>query len=537
MTDRVPADLVLRAGAIHTLVPGQPAQRALAVRGDRVFAVSADPHGLDELVGERTEVVDEPESTVLPAFDDTHTHLIFAGHGAHDVPVHRARDLGEFLDLLRDRAATTPPGEWIRTTTNWQELNLAERRMPTAAELDSVSDRHPILVKRGGHNDVANSVALRLAGVTEDTPEPAGGVIGKDEHGRLTGRLIDNAMHLVERLLPTPDPAQRVSGLRRASRDYAATGIGTVRDAAVPLPDLDVLRSAREQGALATRVRAMVSAIACSDPAEVAELLDGLAGWHYRADPWLRVWGVKFALDGGLEAGATEEPYVGRDDYRGLLLWEPDALAEAAELVVRRGWRVGTHAFGDRAVRVLLDVYERVLDRVPGLPPGSLVLEHGGLADERQRARAVALGVPVTIQQPLQHDTAEVGSGFWGEDRVAHLFPAREWIDQGAVVTAGSDFPVGPFGAMRSVWGLVTRRTVVGVLGPEHAVSRAEAVSLHTTAATRFLGEADLRGSIVPGRLADLTVWPADPMTCDVEQLRDLLPSRTVLGGATVDTD
>src|SRR6185437_5364763 len=138
---------------------------------------------------------------------------------------------------------------------------------------------------------------------------------------------------------------------------------------------------------------------------------------------------------------------------------------------VRRGWRVGTHAYGDRAVRVLLDVYERVRHDIPGLPEGTLVMEHGGLAGAKQRERAVALGIPVTIQQPLQHDTAEVEREFWGPERVAALFPARQWLDQGALVAAGSDFPVGQFGAMRSVWGLTTRQTVIGVQGSEHAIT------------------------------------------------------------------
>ncbi|WP_167357490.1 amidohydrolase family protein [Streptomyces cellostaticus] len=150
MTDHG-ADLLIRAAAVHTLVSGQDPQRALAVRGDRIAALSSDPKGLDAWVTARTRVLDLPRATVLPAFDDTHTHLIFAGHSAHDVPVHRARTIGEFLDLIRHRAATTPEGRWIRTTTNWQELNLAERRMPTAAaELDQATDRHPVLVKRGG---------------------------------------------------------------------------------------------------------------------------------------------------------------------------------------------------------------------------------------------------------------------------------------------------------------------------------------------------------------------------------------------------
>jgi predicted amidohydrolase YtcJ len=166
------ADLLIRAEAIHTLVPGQGPQRALAVGADRVLALSPDPHGLDGLIGPDTRVVDAPDSTVLPAFDDTHTHLVFAGFSARDVPVHRARNLAEFLDLIRERAAITPDGEWIRTTVNWQELNLAERRLPTTAELDEATDRHPVLVKRGGHNDVVNSYAMNLAGITEQTRTP-----------------------------------------------------------------------------------------------------------------------------------------------------------------------------------------------------------------------------------------------------------------------------------------------------------------------------------------------------------------------------
>ncbi|MEU6548910.1 amidohydrolase [Streptomyces sp. NPDC046915] len=533
MTDHA-ADLVIRADAVHTLVPGQAPQRALAVRGDRIAALSPDPNGLDDLVSSRTRVQDLPGATVLPAFDDTHTHLIYAALGAHDVPVHQARTIPEFLDLIRQRAKSTPEGEWIRTTTNWQELNLAERRLPTAAELDQATDRHPVLVKRGGHNDVVNTHALRLAGITEDTPVPPGGVIGRDADGRLDGRLIDNALGLVERLFPAPDLAQRIDGLRLAGSQYAATGIGTVRDCAVSLDDYTALLAAREAGALSTRVRVLVSALGMTSAAQVEDLLDAMEDRRYDADPWLRVWGVKFGLDGGLEAGATEEPYACDPAFSGTLIWEPDALAEAVEAVVRRGWRVGTHAYGDRAVRMLLDVYERVLQRNPGLPAGTLVMEHGGLAGPEQRARAVALGIPVTIQQPLLHDTAEVEEGFWGPERVARLFPARGWVDLGAQVSAGSDFPVGQFGAMRSVWGMTTRQTVIGVRGPEHAITYEEALALHTVNAARLTGEGNLRGTLAPGRFADLTIWDQDPAHCPADALRDLNPTRTIVGGLLV---
>jgi predicted amidohydrolase YtcJ len=323
------ADLVIRAASIHTLVPDQQPQRALAVRGDRIVALSTDSVGLADWVTARTTVLDLPEATVTPAFDDTHTHLIFAGHSARDVPVHQAGTIPEFLDLIRQRAASTPEGDWIRTTTNWQELNLRERRMPTAAELDTATDRHPVLVKRGGHNDVANSYLLRLAGITENTPVPTGGVIERDAGGTLTGRLIDTAMGLVERLLPAADPADRVAGLRIASSQYAATGIGTVRDCAVSPDDFLALLASREAGALHTRVRALISAIGLTSAAELTDLLDTMEDWRYRGDPWLRVWGVGCEILLGRRAGSRR--------HRTALPQRPRLLRNAALGTTRAG--------------------------------------------------------------------------------------------------------------------------------------------------------------------------------------------------------
>ncbi|MFF2079390.1 amidohydrolase [Kitasatospora sp. NPDC058162] len=531
-----PADLLIRAAAVHTLVPGEPPQRAIAVTGGRITALAPEPDGLDALVGPGTEVVDAPTATVLPAFDDTHTHLILAGHSVHGVPVHRARDLAGFLELIRERAARTPAGQWIVTTVNWQEVLLAEQRMPTTEELDAATADHPVLVRRGAYNMVLNSAALRLAGIDESTEAPDGGVIERDERGRLTGRLINRAIEPVERVLPRPTPAERIEGLRAASADYAATGIGTVRDCLVPVEDLDVLDAARAEGALAVRVRALVSGFAARTPEQVDALLDRMDGWRAdgRDDDRLRLWGVKFGIDGGFEAGALEQPYQGQPCYHGRLLWEPEQLLAAVERVVGRGWRVGVHAWGDRGLRVLLDVFEQVVKRHPGLPPGTLVVEHGGLARADQRARAVALGIPVTVQHPLLHDGALTQQRAWGEERTAALFPLREWLDEGAQLSAGSDFPVGPYGAMVSVWGMTTRGTTAGVVGPEHAIGRAEAIALHTVNAARLTGESAERGSLRPGAFADLTLWPVDPLDCPEAALRGLLPLRTVVDGCTV---
>lgn len=531
------ADLLLRAGRIHTLVPGQGSQRALAVRGERVFAVSAEPDGLDHLAGPATTLLDLPGSTVLPAFDDTHTHLIAAADSAHDVAVDGARSIPELLDLIRARADRTPPGEWIRTAGHWQELNLAERRFPTAAELDRATDRHPVLVLRGVHNQVLNGYALRLCGIDADTPDPVGGSIGRTVDGRPDGRLR-GGLALIRPQLPAPDPAAKLDGLRLASHAYAATGIGTVRDTNSSPADLAALQQLRASGQLGCRVRVLIGTLGFTTVQQVEDLLDRMEPWRYADDPWLRVWGVKFWLDGGIESAALEAPYCPAHcptpGYTGQLAWDIPELETAVERVVRRGWRVGIHAYGDRGVRTLLDLYERVQGRVPGLPYGALVMEHGGLADREQRCRAVQLGIPVTIQQPLLHDAAAIQSEYWGEERVAALFPAREWLDAGADVSAGSDYPVGAYGAAHSLHGLTTRSTVAGVLGPEHAIDRAEAIELHTAAAARLTGESHLRGQLTPGRLADLTIWLDDPTTAPEHTLATLRPSHTLLGGSLV---
>ena len=532
------ADMVIKAVTIHAMVSARETDacsyRAIAVRDGHILALTTEPDGADDLIAADTLVIDEPGLTILPTCDDTHTHLIFAGRAANDVQVAGARNLDEFLDLIAHRAATTPDGQWIRTASNWHELQLAERRMPTLQELDSAAPDNPVLVKRGGHNDLVNSVGLRLAGVTAETQPPEGGVIDRDATGEPTGRFEDSAIALVEQLLPAPSFDEQVEGLRQASAGYAATGIGAVRDAAVNPNEIALLRAARERGTLAVRTQAMVIVGFAGPKPVMTEFLDQLAADGTRpgdGDEWLRVWGLKFVIDGGVENAALDQPYANQPGYQGELQWEPGELAHAAGLAVRNGWKVGVHAWGDHAVRATLEAFEAILADQPGTPPGTLVLEHAGLARSDQRARAIALGIPVTVQHPLLYALAPALDQYWGRGRITEIFPLREWLDEGAVLSAGSDFPNGKYDPMASVWGMTTRQTPLGVLGPGHAITRYEAVRLHTADAARFAGDGEVRGALAPGKLADFAAYPADPLSCPIDELRGLLPVLTVVGG------
>jgi predicted amidohydrolase YtcJ len=534
-TPKRTADVVIRAGAIHTMAPSRPTMRSIAIGGGVVLAVGEAAHDLDGFIGGSTQVIDDPALTLLPGFIDTHTHLLFAASDINDVHVNEAKNIAGFLDLIRKRAAVTPKGSWIRTSSDWNEWNLAEQRMPQASDLDKATSDHPVLVRRGGHNDVLNTMAMRLVGLTRDTQVSHGGIIVKDAAGNPTGWLIDSAKGIAERQFPPPTREQRIEELRLASLDYAAHGITTVRDAFVQEDEVALFQAAKERGALSVRVRAMVGyGFGPGSPSQMTPWMDRIAARIASGDDMLRIWGLKLVLDGGAENGATEEPYVGRPDFRGELFWQEDTLAEVISNAARRGLKVGVHAWGDRAVHTLLDVYERVLKDVPNVPKGSLVLEHGGLSPAKERARAIKMGIPVTVQHPLLHDLAFGLIAGLGQKRTADIFPVHEWLAEGALVGAGSDYPVGEYDAMMSVWGMVTRQTRAGVLGPEHAIDVATAIRLYTADAARLIGESDRLGTLEPGRLADVVAYRRDPMSIPVAELPGLRPAFTMVGGRVV---
>jgi len=536
------ADLIVVASTVHAMADDTAAAdigpvTALAVRGGRI-AATAGPDGARDLLaawrGPGTVVLDDPGLVVLPAFVDTHNHLMLAAQNILGVPVSQAADIPGLVRLIKERAARTPPGQWIRTAADWHELRLAERRLPTAVELDEATTDHPVLLQRGGHNGVLNSAGLRLAGIGRDTPDLDGGFIDRDAAGDPRGWVQDAALELAQRVLPPLPDRELIGGLGRASASYAADGIGTVRDAAVTPAQWHAYVHAQAGGQLTVRSHAMIMSTQAVIAAagSVDAYLDSLEEQGIKpgaGDGLLRVWGLKFVLDGGVEAAAMTRPYHDRPGYLGELMWDREALAAALAACARRGWPVGTHAMGDLAVATLLDAIGDARARVPDVPAGMFVVEHGGLIAGRV-AQAVSLGVHVTVQQALLDGLAPAFLAAWGADRTAALFPWRELADAGAWVSAGTDHPIGPLRPLRAVAGMTTRATPAGTLGPEHAITRQEALRLYTVAGARFLG-GETAGALVVGAPADLVAFPADPFTCPGEQLPGLSPAVTVIDG------
>jgi hypothetical protein len=290
---------------------------------------------------------------------------------------------------------------------------------------------------------------------------------------------------------------------------------------------------ARADGRLSVRSHAMIwtTPAAVDAATSMDAYLDDLEGHDIRpgvGDATLCVWGLKLVLDGGVEAAALRQPYPARPGYHGELLWDPGALTEVLTVAARRGWPVGTHAFGDRAVAVLLDAIEAVRQRV-NRPDVTLIIEHGGLIGARI-GQARALGVHVTVQQPLLDGLARALIAEWGPERPPELFPMRELLDAGVAISAGTDHPIGPLDPLRAIHGMITRQTPAGVLGPGHAIRRDEAFRLYTTAGATLLGSSG-GGRLAPGAPADLVAYPADPVTCEPAQLLSLAPALTMVDG------
>jgi predicted amidohydrolase YtcJ len=528
------ADILFRGPLVHRFAPGGPG-RSVAIVGDRIVAVGDGVDDLDDLVGPKTQVVDDPGLVLMPGFHDTHMHQMWMAADIRGVPLNRAQSVDDVLDAIAERAKQTPPGEWIVTSANWHETLLPEGRFPTAEELERAAPEHPVAVRRGGHNLVANSRALTLAGITRESPDPERGTVVRDEDGNPTGRLIEpHAMAPVLDLLPAMGFEDRVEAIGAFTTELNRRGIVAVRDAGADAEALHVYQEAHRRGTLTTRTRMLVLLTLTGDTdTKLAEIGTWPIHTGY-GDDMLRVDALKLLLDGGVEAAAMEEPYELDPTFSGHMLIDPDDILRLTRAGIDRGWKIAAHAFGDLTVRALTDVYQQILSETQ-LPPGSLVIEHAALADDAMRRRIAELGIAVTVQYPVLWRLGGNAVKYWGRERADKLFPIREFVEAGAIIGGGSDAFVGDWDVLTAIRGMMTRETAIGgVMGRDSAVDRQTAFELYTSRAAELVGESDIRGSLEAGKLADIVAFREDPLTCDLDSLPELSPVLTLLGARPV---
>ena len=527
-TLREEAELVLHNGNILTMDPGQPRAQAVAVAGGRFIAVGSDTDVLN-LASARSRRIDLGGRTAVPGFIDAHSHPASAGY-AHLKQVDCALDtIGKILDVLRERSARTPPGEWV-LGFKYDDTKTAEGRFLTRDDLDTVSTAHPVYVQhRGGHTAYVNSKAFEKAGITDKTPDPEGGRFYRDQAGRLTGRVAERASDVLERIIPdalTRD--ERRQGVKLIGQMMSRTGLTSVTDAGGSPDDLAAYQDARETGELPVRVYCHLR-VGHLDRMLAAGVRTGLG------DEWVRVGAVKLVCDGSISERTARlaEPYVGRPNDRGILVTPEPALYESAMKAHEAGWQIGVHANGDEAIDLVLRVFERIQRERPRRDP-RFRLEHGTMITDGLVRRIAALGaIPTPFSTYVYWHGEKMKE--YGAERLDRMFALRSFIDAGIRPTQASDYPPGPFEPMMALQSEVTRTDTKGnVWGPRQRVTVDEALRVGTLNGAYASFEERLKGSIEAGKLADLVVLGRDPLREDPSSLVRIPVQGTMLGGRWV---
>jgi predicted amidohydrolase YtcJ len=531
-------DSILRNGKIYTLDAGNTVAQALVVKDGRILAVGSDAE-VEGLAGPGTTTVDLGGQTVIPGIFDSHNHLMEVGAKLSQIRLDECQSQEEMMELVRQRAQETPPGEWI-VGQGWNEGNFPDGRLPTRHDIDPATSEHPVVLMRFFNTDVVNSHALRLAGVTRDTPDPEGGRIERDPNGEPNGLLRASAKTLVRALLPKPTLAQMKEWLRLACAEMHRFGITSVVEPGLCPEEIHAYQSFYQDGDLSLRVNLMPSWHGFHDD-EKEEQLD------YRArelgitsglgDEWLRIGALKMAIDGGTtpHTAYMYEPYEGDTELVAFNRIELDALHRYFRTAQELGWDVGIHCCGDHAQDMAVDTFARVAREVPR-------------PDARHNIIHAYFPTPQALDQMAQHNIAAVLQPtfiYWegdllfrdvGERRAQNYKPARKYLDRGIVVTASSDVTstvsANPFIAL---YALVTRKNKLGqLIAPHEAVSREEALRTYTVSGTWLTREEGLKGTIKVGKAADVAVLDRDYFAVPNEEIKDVQVDMTVVGGKIV---
>ncbi len=526
------ASLAVLNGRIWTGDRRRPWAEALAVNGGRISVVGSNDE-LKELARSARRLIDARGGLVVPGFIDSHVHFLAGGFRLRSVQLRSARTPEEFTARIAEYAAQAPAGSWI-TGGDWDHENWGGE-LPRREWIDGVSRGHPVWVTRlDGHMGLANSLALQAAGVSAATTEVEGGQIVRDASGRPTGILKDKAMELIARVIPEPGPAAEDAALGAAMRYVAERGVTSIHHMG-SWEELAVFERAHEAGRLRVRIYAAV-------PLQTWERLRERVAGRGRGDEWLRTGGLKGFVDGSLGArtAAFLEPYSDAPEQSGLLVHSPEELYQWIRSADAAGLQLLVHAIGDRANRLLLDIYERV-GKENGPRDRRFRVEHAQHLSAADIARFGALGVIASMQPYHCIDDGRWAERAIGKGRAAGAYAFRSLLRAGAVVAFGSDWFVAPPSPLEGIYAAVTRRTLDGANPegwvPAERIGVEEALRAYTAAGAYASFEEDLKGRLVTGKLADFVVLGADITGIRPEEIRQVPVRMTVVGGMITHED
>ena len=546
-----PADLVLVDGRILTVDTSFREAAALAVRGGRFVAVGSNEDAR-RYIGSMTRVIEARGRTVVPGLIDTHVHALDVAAAEATQPFRNLQSIAALQQWIHGEVARRPTDRWIWTPRVYP-TRLSEHRFPTRKELDAAAPDHPVAVD-GAYAYVVNTAALRAAGITRATPDPAGGAIVKDSAGEPTG-LLRNVGGLLDRFRAgSREPSLDI--LEQVHRQYLSTGITSVIERGASLDGYRMYEALRQADCLHVRATVTIRIPHPESAAEVDRFIGELPFQPGSAKPgneWLKPGPLKIVADGGILIGtsymrqpyglSTRELYAVDDPaYRGFLTLTPQQIAAAIAAGHRHGFQMVVHVTGDAGVDVVLDAIEAAQKELPA-PDRRHTILHAYFVNRETAVRAARLGVLVDTQPAWHYKDADALSAALGRERLAHFIGLRTWREAGVDVSINTDHMFGldpdqslnPFNPFLTMYNATTRRTEAGqIVGAEEAVTRQEALRMMTSMAARFSFDEKNRGSIEAGKLADFVVLSEDLLTVPAERMRNIRAELTVVGGRVV---
>jgi predicted amidohydrolase YtcJ len=542
------AQTVFVNGNIYTMNERQPRAEAIAVRGDRIVFVGSNTDAKKYQTAE-TKTIDLGGKTVVPGLTDSHCHIFGIGEREMNLNLEGANTLEDFLARVKERAANTDRGKWV-TGRGWIETFWKPPQFPTRADLDKIAPDNPVFLTRAdGHAAIANSAALRIAKIEKETPNPFGGEILRDKQtGEATGMLLDHAQGLVSKNIPAPTEADRRNAFVVGVKRELSLGWCEIQNAGSNLDDLPPMRQAFEAGQCKIRV---FNAAYSPGPAGAALLRDGPTLNEFDHHFTQRT--IKVVFDGALgsRGAALLEPYSDAPETSGYLTQKESELQPIFEEALRKGVQIETHAIGDRANRIILDLYEKAMKAVS--PEQRKIreprwrVEHAQILSAADLPRFAKLGIIASMQPSHAISDLFFAPSRLGKERLAGAYAWQSLLKSGAIVTGGSDAPVERGEPMIEFYAAVTRCPLPGQSQglpaealakagwhPEQAVSREEALKMFTTSPAYAAFEEQDKGSLEPGKLADLTVLSKDIMKIPAPEILNTTCAMTVIGGEIV---
>ena len=521
-----PADLIIKGARLLTMDPAVGPATAIAVRGQHILAVGSDDDVMN-LKSANTEIIDGRGHTVTPGFIDAHSHPLLAQDAiAANVNLRRIVDV---QNALAAQASRTPPGHWVLGSM-YDDTKFEDGRPLTRKDIDKAVPDHPVFVRhRGGHTVVVNTAALKLAGITIETPDPIGGKYFRED-GELTGKVAEpSAMRPFEEvgIWPVMDRAARQRSVLLTSRVMAASGLTSTTDSWGALEDFIAYQDARAAGEMHYRLSFMP--FGETDVYKGLKLARMASGF---GDDMLRIGAVKYAADGSASERTMSRstPYDGNPDDYGILTMTQEEIDVAVDDAVAHDFRIGIHANGDVAIDRVLNAYERVLQNWDGENP-RFRIEHCSMVNPSLLARIKKAGVVPTPFYTYAHYHGNKWLDY-GEEMMESMFAHRSFLDYGIPVAPASDFTPGPFEPMMAIQSMVTRKDTQGrVWGPGQRISVSEAMQICTMHGAYASFEEGIKGSLTPGKLADIVILEADPHDVDPDRISDIKIARTILGG------